>query len=112
MSLITLQSIETTAGEVFHAVAAREASVAAELHKLTLGLNTVAPEIIAGITAFFGPTGGGAAKAIIGIINVVDAADQAANSAIAGGVSVSVPAELMAIYRSAKAQILTYENAL
>lgn len=112
MSTLTIASIETTVGNVLHTIAVKEAAASAEFHKLVAGLNQLAPEVIAAVTALFGPTGGGAATAIIGIINVIDAADTAANEAIAGGITVNVPAELMAIYRTAKTKSIAYESAL
>lgn len=111
MSTLTIASIETTIGKVFHSVAAEAAKIAAGLHLVVADVDKAAPMIETVISAI-NPAAGLAAKAVIGIIDTVDAAVTSAQTDAAGGVTVTVPAELVALFKQTKTAVTAYESAL
>lgn len=111
MSAITIASIETTVGNVFHTVAAEAAKIVSGLHLVVADIDKEAPLIEAVITAI-NPAAGAAAQAVIGIMNAVDTAVGTAESDVAAPVTVSLPAELVSLFKSARASVLAYEKTL
>lgn len=104
---ITLAGIETSIGAAIHKAAAVFSSIKGVLDTVTADVDKIAPTAEK-ITAFIpGAAGAGVAEsAVVAILNAVDAAADAAGAQAASGVTVSLPAELMADFLAAKTAIL------
>jgi ABC-type transporter Mla subunit MlaD len=113
MTTITLAGIETTIGAAIHKLAAIGTRVATAIGTLTSDIDKAAP-VVEEITAAIPQAAGAVAaeKAVIDILNAVDAAVVAAGTAAAGGLTVSLPGELVAAYNAAKASITADIKAL
>jgi hypothetical protein len=102
---LSIAGFETTVGNLFHKAAAFAAKVEAVLHTVVKDVDSVAPTAEAVLTAI-NPGYGVAAKVIVTTMDAVDAAVQAAGTSASGGVTVSLPAELIADFNAAKTAIL------
>lgn len=114
MTLATTEaSIKASVGAALHKIASIFSTVKTALDTAAADVNKIAPaaEFITSLI----PGGAGAAAAeaaIVAIINAVDAAVDAAGSQAAGGVTVSLPAQLVADFTAAKTAILANAKAL
>ena len=112
---ITIAQIETDAASLFHAAVARAQAflkaVPGAVDTIVTDANQLAA-IARPILAVAAPQDAAALDAVTGILNVVDAAVQAGAKDSSGGMTVTLPAELVALFANAKAQIVKYENSL
>jgi len=111
MTAITIASIETTVGNLFHAVAAKFSAIEAAVQTGVKDIDQAAP-VVESIATAINPAYGAAATVIVDVINAVDAALVAAEGSVAGGVTVSLPADLVADFKAAKAAILAAKAKL
>lgn len=108
---LTIASIETTIGNIFHAVAAEAAKIAAGIHLVVADIDKAAP-VVEAVISTINPAAGAAATAIVGIVNVVDEAITTAQADAAGGITLTLPATVVAQFKTAKTQVVAYESAL
>jgi hypothetical protein len=108
MSSITLASIETTVGHLFQAAAAFVVKAATTV---ATELKVIEPIALATVAAV-APQYSAAATVAISALNAIDGAVTAAGTAASGGVTVSLPAELVAAFQAAKAGLVAFESAL
>lgn len=102
---LTIAGFETTVGMLFHKAAAFAQKVESVLHTAVKDADAVAP-VAEAVLGVINPGYAVAAKAVVSIMDAVDAAVQAAGAQSSGGVTVSLPAELIADFQAAKAAIL------
>lgn len=103
---IEIAGFVTSVGDLFKKAATFAQKIQAAIHIAVKDMNAAAPLVEAVLTAI-NPGYGAADKAIVDIINAVDAAITAAEGQAAGGaVTVTLPAQLVADFQTAKAAIL------
>ncbi len=111
MTAITIASIETTVGNLFHSVSAKFSAIEAAVQAGVSDIDKAAPTVEAIATAI-NPAYGAAATVIVDVINAVDEALVAAEGSVAGPVTVTLPAELVGDFKAAKAAILAAKAKL
>lgn len=115
MSLITLQSIETTAGALF-LKAVTEVKKVGSIAESVLGAVVKAEPFLNQIVATFFPQYKPAADAAEAALNFIDAEIQkavgAAGQPITADVLVTIPAALAADWQAARAKLLAFENTI
>ena len=102
---LSVASAETTLGNIWHSVVAGAAKVEAAVQSVVSEVDKAAPVIEAVVTAI-NPAAGAATTTVISLVDAVDAAVTAGGTAVQGGMTVQLPAELVAAFISAKAAIL------
>lgn len=112
---ISIAAIETDVASIFHAAVSRATILLNELTKgadaATAAVNALAKPAAAILTAV-APQDAAALGAVTGLVNLVDEAIDAVDSAVQGGVTISLPAELVTIWKNAKAGLLAFESVL
>lgn len=115
MSNITFSSIETTVGDVFHAAISRVQQFGAALAKgagmLDKAVNVVAP-IATTVLGIVAPQDVAAVAVAKTALNALDAAIEAAGESASTGVSLSLPEQLVADWKAAKAALVQFESTL
>lgn len=108
MSSITFASLETTVGHVFQAACHFVVNAAQKVASFVAAEAPIAEAVVAAVA----PQYAAAAAATVAVINAVDAAVLDAANHTSAGVSVTLPATLVADYQAARAAILSFEKAL
>lgn len=116
---ITIAQIETDVVSIFHAAIVRAkaflSAVPGVVHTVVDDAQKAA-SVAEPILAAVAPQDLAALKAVEGILSTVDAAVQTAShdvtSANSPGLTVTLPAELVALFKSAKDQLVKYESSL
>lgn len=115
MSAITLQSIETTVGNVLATAVSRakslEHSVAGVVHTLITDAEKLAPTART-ILSVVAPQDIAALDAVVGLLNVIDQAVQGLDGSVSSGVTVQIPQAALEAYAAAKSAVLSFENSL
>lgn len=112
---ITISSIETTVGDLFHAAIARfqqfGSAIASAARSVDQAADAAAPAATA-VLAVVAPQDVAAVAAAKALLNAADAAIESAGSAAGNGVSLSLPASLVQDWQAAKAALLAFEQSL
>lgn len=115
MTSITIASIETTIADLFHAAITRVQTIGTALAsvagKAETAVNAAAP-VAAAVLAVVAPQDVAAVAVAKAAMNALDAAVEAAGTSAAGGVTLSLPAELVADWKAAKAGLVAFESVL
>jgi hypothetical protein len=112
---ITIPQIETDAASLFHAALTRAETVLKAIPGAVDTIVTDADKLAAiakPILAAVAPQDAAALTAVTGILNLVDSTVGAVAADASGGVTVTLPAELVALWKSSKAQLLAFEHSL
>jgi hypothetical protein len=112
---ITIQSIETTAADIFHAAIARFqqfGSAIAAAAKTADQVAEAAAPVATAVLAVVAPQDVAAVAAARALLNAADAAIEDAGAAAGSGVSLSLPAGLVRDWQAAKAALVAFEQSL
>ena len=112
---ITISSIETTVGDLFHAAIARFqqfGSAIAGAAKTADQLADAAAPVATAVLAVVAPQDVAAVAAAKALLNAADAAIESAGTGASAGVSLALPGELVKDWQAAKAALLAFEQSL